>query len=154
AKTLFATHYHELNEMTTYFPRIKNYNVSVKEVNNKIIFLRKLQEGGSEHSFGIHVARMAGMPKQVVDRANDILKKLEKDHELELSEVEVISSEDAVDSMTAKTKSKSDYQLSFFQLNDPVLEQVKDELVKTDINTLTPVEALMKLNDIKRLIGG
>lgn len=155
AKTLFATHYHELNEMTTYFPRIKNFNVSVKEVNNKIIFLRKLQEGGSEHSFGIHVARMAGMPKQVVDRANDILKKLEKDHELELSEVEAVnSSEDAIDHMSSKTKSKSDYQLSFFQLNDPVLEQVKDELVKTDINTLTPVEALMKLNDIKRLIGG
>lgn len=155
AKTLFATHYHELNEMTTYFPRIKNFNVSVKEVNNKIIFLRKLQEGGSEHSFGIHVARMAGMPKQVVDRANDILKKLEKDHELELSEVEAVnSSDDAIDTMTSKTKSKSDYQLSFFQLNDPVLEQVKDELIKTDINTLTPVEALMKLNDIKRLIGG
>ena len=155
AKTLFATHYHELNEMTTYFPRIKNFNVSVKEVNNKIIFLRKLQEGGSEHSFGIHVARMAGMPKQVVDRANDILKKLEKDHELELSEVEAVnSSQDAIDHMSSKTKSKSDYQLSFFQLNDPVLEQVKDELVKTDINTLTPVEALMKLNDIKRLIGG
>jgi DNA mismatch repair protein MutS len=154
AKTLFATHYHELNEMTTYFPRIKNFNVSVKELNNKIIFLRKLQEGGSEHSFGIHVARMAGMPKPVVDRANDILKKLEKDHELELSEVEVLSTGDATDTITAKSKSKSDYQLSFFQLNDPVLEQVKDELLKTDINTLTPVEALMKLNDIKRLIGG
>jgi DNA mismatch repair protein MutS len=154
AKTLFATHYHELNEMCTYFPRIKNFNVSVKESNNKIIFLRKLQEGGSEHSFGIHVARMAGMPKQVVDRANDILKKLEKDHELELSDVEMVSTEDHIDKVLAKTKSKSDYQLSFFQLNDPVLEQVKDELIKTDINTLTPVEALMKLNDIKRLIGG
>ena len=156
AKTLFATHYHELNEMTTYFPRIKNFNVSVKEVNNKIIFLRKLQEGGSEHSFGIHVARMAGMPKQVVDRANDILKKLEKDHELELSDVELtqIASTDAIHQLASKTKSKSDYQLSFFQLNDPVLEQVKDELLKTDINTLTPIEALMKLNDIKRLIGG
>ncbi len=153
AKTLFATHYHELNEMTTYFPRIKNFNVSVKEVNNKIIFLRKLQEGGSEHSFGIHVARMAGMPKQVVDRANDILKKLEKDHELELSEVEVTSSDEAIDTMTSKTKSKSDYQLSFFQLNDPVLESVREELIKVDINTLTPVEALMKLNDIKRLLG-
>jgi DNA mismatch repair protein MutS len=154
AKTLFATHYHELNEMTTYFPRIKNFNVSVKEVNNKIIFLRKLQEGGSEHSFGIHVARMAGMPKQVVERANAILKKLEKDHELELSEVEVTSSGNMQQSIGSQTKSKSDYQLSFFQLNDPVLEQVKDELIKTDINTLTPVEALMKLNDIKRLIGG
>ena len=156
AKTLFATHYHELNEMTTYFPRIKNFNVSVKEINNKIIFLRKLQEGGSEHSFGIHVARMAGMPKQVVDRANDILKKLEKDHELELSDVELTQtvSTDAIHQLASKTKSKSDYQLSFFQLNDPVLEQVKDELLKTDINTLTPIEALMKLNDIKRLIGG
>lgn len=153
AKTLFATHYHELNEMCTYFPRIKNFNVSVKESNNKIIFLRKLQEGGSEHSFGIHVARMAGMPKQVVERANEILKKLERDHELELSDVEVTRTEDAVDQAVSKTKSKSDYQLSFFQLNDPVLEQVKDELLRTDINTLTPVEALMKLNDIKRLIG-
>jgi DNA mismatch repair protein MutS len=150
AKTLFATHYHELNEMTTYFSRIKNYNVSVKEKNNKIIFLRKLQEGGSEHSFGIHVARMAGMPKEVLDRANDILKKLEKDHELDASEKEEtpLSSFD-----TIKTKSKSDYQLSFFQLNDPILEQVKDELLKVDVNTLTPVEALMKLNDIKRLLG-
>lgn len=157
AKTLFATHYHELNEMCTYFPRIKNFNVSVKESNNKIIFLRKLQEGGSEHSFGIHVARMAGMPKQVVERANEILKKLEKDHELELSEVETVAAgtdEEAMDKALAKTKSKADYQLSFFQLNDPVLEQVKDELLKTDINTLTPVEALMKLNDIRRLIGG
>ena len=150
AKTLFATHYHELNEMTTYFPRIKNYNVSVKELNNKIIFLRKLQEGGSEHSFGIHVARMAGMPKEVLDRANDILKKLEKDHELEIKDTEITEK----DSNNAiKTKSKSDYQLSFFQLNDPVLEQVKEELLKVDINILTPVEALMKLNDIKRLLG-
>ena len=125
----------------------------MKEANNKIIFLRKLQEGGSEHSFGIHVARMAGMPKQVVDRANDILKKLEKDHELELSEVETMNTEVAIDNLSSKTKTKSDYQLSFFQLNDPILEQVKDELIKTDINTLTPVEALMKLNDIKRLLG-
>lgn len=157
AKTLFATHYHELNEMCSYFPRIKNFNVSVKESNNKIIFLRKLQEGGSEHSFGIHVARMAGMPKQVVERANEILKKLEKDHELELSEVEALTAgteEETMNKAIAKTKSKADYQLSFFQLNDPVLEQVKDELLKTDINTLTPVEALMKLNDIRRLIGG
>jgi DNA mismatch repair protein MutS len=150
AKTLFATHYHELNEMSTYFSRIKNYNVSVKELNNKIIFLRKLQEGGSEHSFGIHVARMAGMPKEVLDRANDILKKLEKDHELDISDKEerVLSNLDGI-----KTKSKSDYQLSFFQLNDPILEQVKEELLKVDVNTLTPVEALMKLNDIKRLLG-
>ena len=158
AKTLFATHYHELNEMTSYFPRIKNFNVSVKEVNNKIIFLRTLQEGGSEHSFGIHVARMAGMPKQVVDRANDILKKLEKDHELELSELELNqnSEKSEKNNGTKNPKalnSKSDYQLSFFQLNDPVLETVKEELLKVDINTLTPVEALMKLNDIKRMLG-
>lgn len=157
AKTLFATHYHELNEMTTYFPRIKNFNVSVKELNNKIIFLRKLQEGGSEHSFGIHVARMAGMPKQVVDRANDILKKLEREHELELAEGQ--EQGDAISNLASRTKPASvgangDLQLSFFQLDDPVLEQVKDEILKTDINTLTPVEALMKLNDIKRLIGG
>jgi DNA mismatch repair protein MutS len=159
AKTLFATHYHELNEMTTYFTRIKNFNVSVKEVNNKIIFLRKLQEGGSEHSFGIHVARMAGMPKQVVDRANDILKKLEKEHDLELSEVEMSSTETPENSIISKNKSakigkSEEFQLSFFQLDDPVLAQVKDEILKTDVNTLTPVEALMKLNDIKRLIGG
>ncbi len=159
AKTLFATHYHELNEMTTYFPRIKNFNVSVKELNNKIIFLRKLQEGGSEHSFGIHVARMAGMPKQVLDRANAILKKLEKEHELEGDNIEQRGAEmeltatHAIDNLALKTKQKSDYQLSFFQLNDPILEQVKDELLKTDINVLTPVEALMKLNDIKRLLG-
>jgi DNA mismatch repair protein MutS len=158
AKTLFATHYHELNEMTTYFPRIKNFNVSVKEVNNKIIFLRKLQEGGSEHSFGIHVARMAGMPKQVVDRANDILKKLEKDHELELSELELNQNSEKSEKSNGAANpkalnSKSDYQLSFFQLNDPVLESVKEELLKVDINTLTPVEALMKLNDIKRMLG-
>jgi len=158
AKTLFATHYHELNEMTTFFPRIKNFNVSVKELNNKIIFLRKLQEGGSEHSFGIHVARMAGMPKQVVDRANDILKKLEKDHELELSEVELSQANVPIDNVTTHAspkvhQTKSDYQLSFFQLNDPVLESVKEELIKVDINTLTPVEALMKLNDIKRMLG-
>lgn len=157
AKTLFATHYHELNEMTTYFPRIKNFNVSVKEVNNKVIFLRKLQEGGSEHSFGIHVARMAGMPKQVVDRANVILKKLEREHELELAEAK--TGGDALDNLAAKTKpakvgKNDDFQLSFFQLDDPILSQVKDEILKTDINTLTPVEALMKLNDIKRLIGG
>jgi DNA mismatch repair protein MutS len=158
AKTLFATHYHELNEMTTYFPRIKNFNVSVKELNNKIIFLRKLQEGGSEHSFGIHVARMAGMPKQVVDRANDILKKLEKDHELELSELELNQNSEKSEKSNGAANpkalnSKSDYQLSFFQLNDPVLETVKEELLKVDINTLTPVEALMKLNDIKRMLG-
>ncbi|MBC7863537.1 MAG: DNA mismatch repair protein MutS [Bacteroidia bacterium] len=148
AKTLFATHYHELNEMTNYFARVKNFNVSVKEINNKIIFMRKLEQGGSEHSFGIHVARMAGMPKQVVDRANIILKKLEKEHEEELAEGNTSSTKNAL------TKKETDYQLSFFNLNDPVLENIKDELLKTDINTLTPVEALMKLNEIRKMVTG
>jgi DNA mismatch repair protein MutS len=145
AKTLFATHYHELNEMSNYFTRVKNFNVSVKELNNRIIFLRKLAEGGSEHSFGIHVARMAGMPKQVIDRANQILKKLEKEHETELAEG---------NSPAVKLSAADEMQLSFFQLDDPVLQDIREELLKTDINTLTPVEALMKLNEIKRMIGG
>ncbi|MEO6304920.1 MAG: DNA mismatch repair protein MutS, partial [Bacteroidia bacterium] len=151
AKTLFATHYHELNDMTTFFPRIKNYNVSVKESGNKIIFLRKLAEGGSEHSFGIHVARMAGMPKYVIERANVILKKLEKEHDFELETVD-----DLVVNGAAKIKphNSSDMQLSFFQLNDPLLQQIKEDILKIDINTLTPVEALLKLNEIKKLVGG
>ena len=138
AKTLFATHYHELNEMSNLFPRIKNFNVSVKEVDNKILFLRKLVQGGSEHSFGIHVAKMAGMPHKVLQRAKEILKQLEKDHSgAELS----------------KTKKKSDdFQLSFFQLDDPLLEQIRNDILNTDINNLTPVEALMKLNNIKKLL--
>jgi len=142
AKTLFATHYHELNEMTESFDRIKNFNVSVKEVDKKILFLRKLKPGGSAHSFGIHVAKMAGMPNSLIRRANDILAHLEKSH----------SSEE----LTSKARSihnESDMQLSFFQLDDPVLEQIKDEIVKTDINRLTPVEALLKLNEIKKMIG-
>jgi DNA mismatch repair protein MutS len=142
AKTLFATHYHELNEMTNQFPRIQNYNVSVKETGNKILFLRKLTPGGSEHSFGIHVAKLAGMPKQVIDRANKILVQLEKSHAGQ--EKKKVTSGPKVDDM----------QLSFFQLNDPVLEQIRDELVSIDINTLTPVEALMKLNEIKKWTGG
>ncbi len=149
AKTLFATHYHELNEMANYFERIKNYHVSVKEVNNKIIFLRKLAEGGSEHSFGIHVARMAGMPKAVVERASQILAKLEKEHEAELAEGNVPAVK-----QKKKAEPSNDYQLSFFQLDDPVLEQIKEEILQTEINTLTPVEALMKLNEIKKMIGG
>ncbi|MEI6019871.1 MAG: DNA mismatch repair protein MutS [Bacteroidota bacterium] len=151
AKTLFATHYHELNEMCQYFPRIKNFNVSVKESGNKIIFLRKLAEGGSAHSFGIHVARMAGMPAFVIDRANVILKKLEKEHEFEFE------GEGGLEvNGTAKIKAvgQSDMQLSFFQLNDPVLQQLKEDILDIDINTLTPVEALLKLNEIKRLVGG
>ena len=145
AKTLFATHYHELNEMANHFSRIKNFNVSVKEQNNKIIFLRKLAKGGSEHSFGIHVARLAGMPKQVVDRASDILVKLEKNHETELS---VTSTTDKMSSITEQS------QLSFFQLDDPILEQIRDEIINIEINSLTPVEALMKLNEIKKMITG
>ena len=142
AKTLFATHYHELNEMSESFNRIKNFNVSVKEVDKKILFLRKLKPGGSAHSFGIHVAKMAGMPNSLIRRANGILAHLEKSH----------SSEE----LTSKAKSiheESDMQLSFFQLDDPVLEQIKDEILKTDVNTLTPVEALLKLNEIKKMIG-
>jgi DNA mismatch repair protein MutS len=150
AKTLFATHYHELNEMCTFFPRIKNFNVSVKESENKIIFLRKLAEGGSEHSFGIHVARMAGMPKFVVERANDILKKLEKNHEFEFADSsELIINKDSKPSQ----KKSGDMQLSFFQLNDPVLQKIKEDILNTDINTLTPVEALLKLNEIKHTLG-
>ena len=138
-KTLFATHYHELNEMTETFQRIKNFNVSVKELKDNVLFLRKLVEGGSEHSFGIHVAKMAGMPQQVLHRANKILKKLEQSH----------SSEELTDKV--KTLSK-DMQLSFFNLDDPLLEEIKDEILHTDIDTLTPVEALMKLNEIKRML--
>ncbi|MBR9757431.1 MAG: DNA mismatch repair protein MutS [Algicola sp.] len=139
-KTLFATHYHELNEMTETFGRIKNYNVSVKELKDNVLFLRKLVAGGSEHSFGIHVAKMAGMPQHVIQRANKILKKLEKSH----------SSEELTDKV--KTLADDDMQLSFFNLDDPLLEQIKEEILHTDIDTLTPVEALMKLNEIKRML--
>ncbi|MBS4012279.1 MAG: DNA mismatch repair protein MutS [Bacteroidetes bacterium] len=147
AKTLFATHYHELNQMSVSFPRIKNYNVAVKEIQNKIIFLRKMTPGGSEHSFGIHVAKMAGMPSVVIDRANSILKMLEKSH-----------GSDKAPEYSGKSSSKKDkfgneFQLSFIQLDDPLLLQIKDDILSTDINTLTPVEALMKLNEIKKLLG-
>lgn len=156
AKTLFATHYHELNEMTNYFSRIKNFNVSVKELNNKIIFLRKLAQGGSEHSFGIHVARMAGMPKIVIERANVVLKKLEREHEMELTPVSDNGEveEGAHRKKKIMQRDHDDVQLSFFKLDDPVLEQIKADILKTDINTLTPVEALLKLNEIKKLVGG
>ncbi|MFD2099293.1 DNA mismatch repair protein MutS [Flagellimonas iocasae] len=140
AKTLFATHYHELNEMTATFPRIKNYNVSVKELEDNVLFLRKLVPGGSEHSFGIHVAKMAGMPQQVIQKANKILKKLEKSH----------SSEEMTDKLQS---SQNEMQLSFFNLDDPLLEEIKEEILHLDIDTLTPVEALMKLNEIKRLLS-
>ncbi len=160
AKTLFATHYHELNEMTNTFQRIKNFNVSVKEVGNKILFTRKLVPGGSAHSFGIHVAKMAGMPKKVLDRANEILVELEGQRETKSTSGEVrLPKENKNDKSFQQSISKNpstdeNLQLSFFQLNDPVLENIKDELQKTDINTLTPVEALMKLNEIKKMIGG
>jgi len=153
AKTLFATHYHELNEMAASMQRIKNFNVSVKEVGNKVLFMRKLVPGGSEHSFGIHVAKMAGMPKKVLDRANQILAQLEGERD----KTGTGSAERKKEGRKAeeiKVQPADNMQLSFFQLNDPVLENIKDELQKTDINTLTPVEALMKLNEIKKMIGG
>lgn len=140
AKTLFATHYHELNEMEASFSRVKNYNVSIKEINNKIIFLRKLKPGGSEHSFGIHVAQMAGMPKSVVNRANEILKELEQSH----------MKQDLSKSVSDLADHREGLQLSFFQLDDPVLKQIRDELLDIDINNLTPIEALNKLNEIKK----
>ena len=138
-KTLFATHYHELNDMTKTFERIKNYNVSVKEVGDGVIFMRKLVPGGSHHSFGIHVAKMAGMPSKVITRANEILKKMETNRSNDPS---------------PKVESKDAIQLSFFQLDDPTLQSIKDEITDIDINTLTPIEALMKLNEIKKMIGG
>ena len=145
ARTLFATHYHELNEMEKSFKRIKNYNVSVKEVDNKVIFLRKLERGGSEHSFGIHVAKLAGMPKSIVKRANTILNQLETDNRQQ-----GISSKP-----TAEIASNRDgMQLSFFQLDDPVLCQVRDEILNIDVNNLTPLEALNKLNEIKKIVKG
>ena len=145
ARTLFATHYHELNEMEKSFKRIKNYNVSVKEVDNKVIFLRKLERGGSEHSFGIHVAKMAGMPKSIVKRANDILKQLEADNRQQ-----GIASKP----MAEVGETHGGMQLSFFQLEDPVLCQIRDEILNLDVNNLTPLEALNKLNDIKRIVKG
>ncbi|MFV0467741.1 MAG: DNA mismatch repair protein MutS [Dysgonomonas sp.] len=143
-KTLFATHYHELNEMEKSFKRIKNYNVSVREVNNKVIFLRKLVKGGSEHSFGIHVAKMAGMPQSIVKRANDILKQLESDNR----------KQGISKPITDIIEKREGYQLSFFQLDDPILSQVRDEILSLDVNNLTPVEALNKLNEIKKIVKG
>jgi DNA mismatch repair protein MutS len=151
AKTLFATHYHELNDMASLFLRIKNYNVTIKESANKIIFLRKLAEGGSAHSFGIHVARMAGMPNYVVDRANEILKKLEKNRDFELESIDDLS---VSGGMSIRPQNNKDMQLSFFQLNDPILNKIKEDVLAIDINTLTPVEALLKLNEIKSLLNG
>ena len=143
AKTLFATHYHELNEMEGAFPRIKNFNVSIKELDNKVIFLRKLIPGGSAHSFGIHVARMAGMPPSVVKRANEILKELERNPQ----------NQKLAKPSSEMGRQREGYQLSFFQLDDPVLKQIRDQLAKLDVNNLTPIEALNKLNEIKRMTG-
>jgi DNA mismatch repair protein MutS len=143
AKVLFATHYHELNDMASQFPRIKNFHVSVKEIDNKVLFLRKLEQGGSEHSFGIHVARMAGMPQQVLHRAEEVLQQLESHHNRKNK-----GKKDKID------KSEVGYQLSFIALDDPLLLDVKEQIMDLDINALTPVEALMKLNDIKGILSG
>ena len=140
AKTLFATHYHELNDMSETFERIKNFNVSVKELKDKVIFIRKLVPGGSKHSFGIHVAKLAGMPSPVLHRANKMLSHLEKSHASEEIQAKL------------KTASQKDLQLSFINLDDPLLEEIKDEILSTDIDTLTPIDALMKLNEIKRML--
>ncbi|MEN8224387.1 MAG: DNA mismatch repair protein MutS, partial [Bacteroidota bacterium] len=144
AKVMFATHYHELNEMAASMPRIKNFHISIKEHGKEVIFLRKIEAGGSEHSFGIHVARMAGMPSSVLRRADDLLKQLEHSH----------SGEKLSYRPNPKTPPDGEFQLSFIQLDDPLLLQIKEDILNTDINTLTPVEALMKLNEIKRVIGG
>ncbi|MBR6945241.1 MAG: DNA mismatch repair protein MutS, partial [Prevotella sp.] len=146
ARTLFATHYHELNEMEKNFPRIKNYNVSVKEIDNQVIFLRKLMRGGTEHSFGIHVAEIAGMPKSIVKRANTVLKQLENDN----SGVGTVGKPTA----EALNQTRDGLQLSFFQLDDPVLSQVRDEILNLNVNNLTPLEALNKLSDIQRIVLG
>ena len=142
AKTIFATHYHELNEMENSFKRVRNYNVSIIESNNKIIFLRKLKRGGSEHSFGIHVARMAGMPRSVVKRAEEILKDMEKE----------TGHEEYTKPVASLASNREGLQLSFFQLDDPVLKQIRDEIVGLDIDNLTPMEALNKLYNIKKLL--
>ena len=141
AKVMFATHYHELNEMEASFKRIKNYHVTVKEVGNKVVFLRKLKRGGSAHSFGIHVAAMAGMPRKVIDRADALLSMLEKSH-----------SHDNLDEAVKESKQIDNMQLSFIQLDDPLLLQIKDDILNINIDTLTPVEALMKLNEIKKML--
>ena len=140
AKTLFATHYHELNDMSETFERIKNFNVSVKELKDKVIFIRKLVPGGSKHSFGIHVAKLAGMPSPVLHRANKMMKHLEKSH----------ASEDIQAKM--KAAAQQEVQLSFINLDDPLLEEIKEEILGTNIDNLTPIDALMKLNEIKRML--
>lgn len=152
ARTLFATHYHELNDMEEIFPRIKNYNVSVKEIDNKVIFLRKLERGGSEHSFGIHVAKMAGMPKNIVKRADEILHQLERENRQEGVSAPERSKEQK--KFSAQSTTQDGMQLSFFQLDDPILCQIRDEILHLDVNNLTPIEALNKLNEIKKIVRG
>jgi DNA mismatch repair protein MutS len=142
AKTLFATHYHELNEMENSFPRVRNYNISIRELNNKVIFLRKLKRGGSEHSFGIHVARMAGMPRSLVKRADEILLELEQSH----------NRQDLKKPISGIADSREGTQLSIFQLDDPVLRQIRDEILDLDIENLTPIEALNRLYNIKKYL--
>ncbi|HPB02423.1 MAG TPA: DNA mismatch repair protein MutS, partial [Bacteroidales bacterium] len=142
AKTLFATHYHELNELATYLPRVRNFHISVKESGNNIVFIRKLTPGGTEHSFGIHVARMAGVPRNIIERAGEILVRLEKEHGSDISVGE-----------SNKTKTAAEpFQLSLIQLDDPLLENLRDEILNTNVDMLTPVEALMKLNSIKKIL--
>lgn len=153
ARTLFATHYHELNDMEAQFPRIKNYNVSVKEIDNKVIFLRKLERGGSEHSFGIHVAKMAGMPKTIVKRADEILHQLEKENRQEGLSATATTEKKTGKKMISASR-QDGLQLSFFQLDDPVLCQIRDEILHLDVNNLTPLEALNKLNEIKKIVRG
>jgi DNA mismatch repair protein MutS len=143
AKTLFATHYHELNEMEGSFARIRNFNVSVKEIDQRILFVRKLQQGGSNHSFGIHVAKLAGMPARVIDRSKLILQQLEKSH-----------SREHLTGQIKEASATAAMQLSFFQLDDPTLEQVREQILNIDVNTLTPVEALLRLNEIQRILKG
>jgi DNA mismatch repair protein MutS len=143
AKVLFATHYHELNEMASSMKRIKNFHISIREIGNKVVFLRKLKKGGSEHSFGIHVAEMAGMPAQVLQRAKQMLAILEQSH----------SGSELTKAVKENSKT-DDFQLSFIQLDDPLLHQIKNDILNTNIDTLTPVEALMKLNEIKKMLGG
>ena len=150
ARTLFATHYHELNEMQHHYSRIRNYNVSVKEVGGKVIFMRKLVEGGSEHSFGIHVAQLAGMPPSIVKRANEVLSALEK----EASQVGSAGKKNDPHKVLSEIGQPEGTQLSFFQLDDPVLMQVRDEILGIDVNNLTPLEALNKLSQIKKIIKG
>jgi DNA mismatch repair protein MutS len=164
AKTLFATHYHELNEMEKNFSRIRNYNVSVREVDNKVIFMRKLVRGGSEHSFGIHVAKLAGMPISIVERANQILADMEGTNSpspitnspspITNSPSPITNTQKNIGSGKATVSAPEGMQLSFFQLDDPVLEQIRDEVKTIDINNLTPLEALNKLSEIKKLVGG